>query len=228
MRNKKSAFKAIAKFAFLLIILLGIPAYIYFFNYDVISGFRSLDDVKNYLEQYERASIFIYIGLQIIQIIISLIPGQAVQFAAGYLYGFWFGYIISVAGISLGTMGTFYLARLLGKDAMYLFFGEEKFTEILNRLNSRRALMIIFILYLIPGLPKDLVGYAAGLSKMKFFPFLVLSLIGRTPALMGSILIGSMVDEKNYISVIVLSAVFIVLFLIAFIKRKAIMTWFDL
>jgi len=218
---------AVFKFAVLLTLLIGIPAYIYFYHYEIISGFNNIEDVENYIARYGTASAFIYIGFQVVQIVICIIPGQVIQIAAGYLYGFLTGYFLSIAGIAIGTFCTFYLARILGKDALHILFGKSKFTKMVGRLNSRRALIIIFIIYVIPGLPKDLAGYAAGMSKMKFPPFLFLSLAGRTPALMGSILLGSMAEDENYIFVIVIAIVFAVLFGIAFIKRNAIAVWFE-
>ena len=227
MPNRKGKIKAVIKFALLIALVIGAPAYVIVFNRELISGFSSLDDVVSFLQRYKAASAFIYVGFQILQIVISVIPGQAIQFAAGYLYGFWLGYLLSLIGISLGTTCTFYLARLLGKDAMYLFFGKERFDGLIGRLNKKRSLAILFIIYLIPGLPKDLVGYAAGVSRIKFPPFLLLSLAGRTPALMGSILIGKMVNDKDYRIVAVMSAIFVLLFVIAFIKRKAIAARLD-
>ena len=88
-------------------------------------------------------------------------------------------------------MITFYLARLLGKDAMHLIFGEERIGKFIHHLNSKRAFAIILVLFLIPGFPKDLITYAAGVSEVKMKPFLLLSLVGRTPAMMGTVMMGS-------------------------------------
>ena len=219
---------AVLKFALLLSLIAGIPAYIYFFHRELITGFRNLEDVANFIIGYGVAGFFVYFGLQAVQTVILVIPGTVIQVAGGYVYGFWIGFLGSFAGIALGTFFTFYLARILGKDALRLLLGHERFTSVVNRLNKKKALVIIFIIYVIPGLPKDLVGYAAGISQMKFLPFLFLSMAGRLPTLMGSILVGSMMNDKNYVFVIVIIGVFTAFFIAAFIKRKDIATWFDL
>lgn len=217
----------IIKFGILLLLIIGIPAYLYFFHHEVITSFESLEDVEIFLEKYEIASVFIYLGCQVVQIVISIIPGQALQFAAGYIYGFWLGFLLSIIGIALGTISTFGLARILGKDALYLIFGEKRFSKFVDRLNSKRAFIAIFFIYLIPGLPKDLVGYAAGISKMKLWPFLILSLIARTPALMISLMVGLMANQGSYTGVIVLSIIAAILCVLGLIYRKRLMAFID-
>ena len=224
-RSKKSL--AILKFTLLIMFILGIPVYMYFFHHDFITGFKSVDDVTVFLAKYEAASSFIYIGLQIAQVIISIIPAQFFNLASGYIFGFMYGYLLSIAGVTAGTAVTFFLARVLGKDAIYLLFGEKKITKYITDLNSRRALFIIFVIYLIPGLPKDLMGYAVGLSRIKFLPFLALSLIGRTPAMMTTIMAGSMLDKGNYTGVIALSVIAAVICISVFIFRKRILAGID-
>jgi len=211
---------AAAKFALLILLIIGIPVYMYFFQYDFLSGFRSIGDVTDYLEKYELASALVYIGLQIVQVVISVIPAQPFNLASGFIFAFWLGYILSITGTALGTTVTFYLSRFLGKDAIYSLFGERKIVTYIERLNSKRSLIIIFLLYLIPGLPKDPIGYAVGLSKVKFFPFLILSLTGRSPAMMMTVMVGSMLNKGNYTGVIILSCVVVILCLLSFILRK--------
>ena len=166
----------ILKFAVLIIIVIGIPAYIIIFQRDMLSNFKSIQGGVTFLKKYETQSILVYIGFQVLQIVISVIPGQAFQFAAGYLFGFLPGLLYSVIGAIIGTTISFYLAKFLGKDAVHLFFGDEKMRYYIERLNSRKAYLIVFLLYLIPGLPKDIVSYAAGISEMKFKQFLVTSM----------------------------------------------------
>jgi len=208
------------KFTILIIILVGIPAYIYFFQNQWIDNFRSMEAIDLFLLQHKTSSIFVYIGMQIIQIIICIIPGQALQFAAGYAFGFWLGYLYSIIGCTIGTFITFYLARILGKGALSLIFGEEKFSKFIDKLNSKRAFILVFIIYLIPGLPKDLFTYAAGVSDIKIKPFLLLTIVGRTGAMMCSIMIGSMFNNGSYIGVAILGIIMVILCILGVWKHK--------
>ena len=232
-KNKKDVKSTIKKFVsiiklfFLLLVVLGVPLYVYFYQYELIENFKSLEAINAFLLEYKTASIFVYIGLQIAQIIISILPGQALQFAAGYAYTFWFGYLYSIIGVALGTTITFYLARILGKDAMHVIFGEKKINEFVDLLDSKRAYTIMFVIFLIPGIPKDILTYAAGISSIKIKPFLLLSLVGRTPAMMGSIMMGSMFNNESYTGLIILGVIATIACVLGILKRKKIMEWTD-
>lgn len=208
-------------------IVIGIPVYIYFSYPELIRRITSLDEINRLLNEYKTASIFIYMGLQVFQIIVSIIPGQALQFAAGYAYHFWLGFLYSVIGVSLGTVVTFYLARLLGKDALHVIFGEEKFSRFVRTINSKRSYIVLFVIFLIPGIPKDLFTYAAGVSEIRIVPFLLLSLIGRSPAMIGSIWMGSMINKGSYTGPVVLGVVAVALFIAGILNRDKMVQWTD-
>lgn len=217
LRTRVKFISVVLKFSLLLAILVGLPLYVWFFHQDLLRQFSDIDEVKIFFTQYQTASILVYIGLQMFQIIISLIPGQALQFAAGLLYGFWAGLLISLIGAIAGTVVTYYLSKFLGKDALHVLFGKRHIDEYLEKINSKRGFILVFLIYLIPGVPKDLCSYAAGLSNMKLKPFLILSTAGRTPGIMGSLLIGTQLGEGNYTFVIVIGIIAAVLFLLGII-----------
>ncbi len=217
----------ILKFALLLLIIIGLPLYIYFFEPQLIDSMSSMENVNALFEHYHAESILVYIGAQILQIIICVIPGQWLQFAAGYMYGFWLGFLYSIIGAAIGSVVTYYLAKLLGRDAMHLIFGEARINEFIHKLNSKKAIVIVFLIFLIPGVPKDLCNYAAGISEMKLKPFLIVSLVGRSPGMMGSLLIGRQIEAGNYTGAIVVAAVAVILCVVGIIMRKRLTGWMD-
>lgn len=227
LRKKIKIIGAIAKLLIFLVILIGIPVYLYFFQHDLIAEFSSMENVRGLFAEYRTKSVVFYIVAQVLQIIICIIPGQALQFAAGYFYGFWLGYLFSVIGAVIGTVLTYYIAKILGHDAMHLIFGEEKIQHMLHTLNSKKATIIVFFIFLIPGIPKDLCNYVAGLSEIKLKPFLIVSLIGRTPGMMGSLLIGRQIWTGGYVSAAVIAVIAVILFLICVIFRKRLMALMD-
>ena len=218
---------AILKLILLVLIVAGIPAFLYL-KYG--SGVFSKDtaySVIDYLRQNRKIAFLLIIGLQIIQVVICVLPGQPIQFAASYMFGVARGYLFSVIGAIIGTTISFYLAKLLGSEAMHLFFGEEKVKEYQRRLNSGRGLLIAFLIYLIPGVPKDLVSYAAGISEMRFKPFLLAATIGRSPAMLGSLLVGHFFGKQNYTAMIIVTVAVILLLLVCLIKRKELIDFLD-
>lgn len=226
-RKRFKTFSAIAKLVLLIVILVGIPMYIFFCHHDLIDRFSDIEEIERTLAEYKTESIFIYIGAQLLQIIICIIPGQELQFAAGYMYGFWLGYAFSLVGAALGTVVTYYLARLLGHDAMHMIFGEEKMNSMMEQIRGKKGIIIIFLIYLIPGVPKDLCNYAAGLAEIRLERFLIVSLIGRSPGMMGSLLIGNQLVNGQYTSAIVIGIVAVVLCILGVIFRKKVMALFD-
>jgi uncharacterized membrane protein YdjX (TVP38/TMEM64 family) len=179
------------------------------------------------LENYKGATYLALIGLQVMQIVISIIPGQPIQFASSFIYGFWNGYLISMIGAIIGTFLTYHMARFLGKDALHILFGERRVSEIIKRLNSTKSYGVITLIYMIPGIPKDIMCYVAGISEIKIIPFLIISTIGRTPGIVGSLLIGSMLESENYIGLVALVVVAIVIFYIFIRNRKRLISYID-
>ncbi len=218
---------SIIKISLLVLIVAGIPLYLYFFKLDWLRGFRDIDKIVEFLNSYKSESALIYIAFQIVQIVISVIPGQVFQVAAGYLFGFWRALLYAMTGAVLGTGLSFMLARLLGRDFLHIFFGEKKMSYYIQRLNSKRAYTLIFFLYLIPGIPKDMLSYAAGASEMRFKPFILLASVGRLPGMVGCLLIGTMAESGEYAGVGILLGLAVIACGLCIIFRKRINVFLD-
>ena len=218
---------AILKLILLVLIVAGIPAFLYLKDGSGVFSKDTAYSVIDYLRQNRKIAFLLIIGLQIIQVVICVLPGQPIQFAASYMFGVARGYLFSIIGAVIGTTISFYLAKLLGSEAIHLFFGEEKVKEYQRRLNSGRGLLIAFLIYLIPGVPKDLVSYAAGISEMRFRPFLLAATIGRSPAMLGSLLVGHFFGKQNYTAMIIVTVAVILLLLVCLIKRKELIDFLD-
>ncbi len=222
-RQKRKNFLIYLKFAALIAVLIAVPVIIVLYFPDMIEFFKDTQRIDSLLEKYKVAGFFIYILLQILQVVISVIPGEVVQLAGGYMYGIVFGTLFSLVGITLGTVIAFYFSRFMGRTAVEKLFGEKKISQFTKKLNSKKAKLIIFILFLIPAIPKDLIVYAAGISSVSDREFFILSMLGRIPALTASMAMGRMVRTGNYISLIVLAAAATVIFILCIIFRKKVL-----
>ena len=225
--EKKNKLFVTLKFAVLLFIVIGVPLYIFVFHHDLLSQFDSFEEVIEFLRIYRQFSVPVYLAAEILQIMIFILPGQVFQFAAGYLFGFLPGLLYTFIGAVLGETITFFLARILGSDAIHLMLGEEKSRHYTELLSSKKAYIITFLLYLIPGLPKDAVCYAAGVSGIRFLPFLVISLAGRMPAMAGSIAFGAMYMKKDLAGMATVALVVGIICLICIIERKRLLSHID-
>ncbi len=221
--------KIIAVFKLILLgcIIVGIPAFLYYkFGSEIFSA-DTANLILEYLNQNRHIAILLIIGLQIIQVVVCFLPGQPIQFASSYMFGVLPGLLFSVIGAVIGTTISFYLAKLLGSEAVHIFFGEERLNDYRDKLNSGRGLLLAFLIYLIPGIPKDLVSYAAGISEIRFRPFLLVATVGRLPGMLGSLFLGHFFGKQNYRAMIILSIIVALILVICFIKRESLIGVLD-
>lgn len=140
------------------------------------------------------------IGVQFAQVVIFAIPGEVTQVAAGYVFGAWAGFLYSWVGIMLGSSCAFGFSRLVGRPVMEQILGKQRLAKIDSALETKRGKSVLFTLFLIPVMPKDSMSFAVGLTEFKLGEFVVLSGLGRAPALLFSTMIGSQLYERDYFS----------------------------
>jgi uncharacterized membrane protein YdjX (TVP38/TMEM64 family) len=226
MENRRKRI-AYIKLAILIFIIVGLPVILFFTCRDTLFNKEWLANLPEFIMQYKGYAAAVLTGIQIMQVIICIIPGQPIQLAASYLFGVLKGYLISIGGAFIGAFIAFYIARALGKDSLEAIFGEEKVNDYHRKLNSGKGLTAVLLIYLIPGVPKDLVAYVAGISDMRLRPFLIVSTIGRSPGMLGSLLTGYFISSRNYAAIGVLAVVTAVILIICFVKRKQLVAMLD-
>lgn len=114
------------KIALLLLIVIGVPLYLYFFKLDWMKGFKDIESIVAFLNQYKSQSILIYIVFQVVQIVVSVIPGQVFQMAAGYLFGFWAALLYAMIGAVIGTMAFRFCSQSFWEEISCIFFSERR------------------------------------------------------------------------------------------------------
>jgi uncharacterized membrane protein YdjX (TVP38/TMEM64 family) len=174
---------------------------------------------RDLLLSFGPASILVFIAFQVLQVIIAAIPGEVIQIGGGYVYGIVPGTLYSIIGILIGSMLAFYIARLLGFALVQKLVPAKDLEKFYFLINSPKAEIATFILFLIPGIPKDVLVYIAGLTPLKAVNFFILSMIARFPGILGSAYIGANLEEKDYTEVIVVSVVAVILFLTGFFLK---------
>lgn len=147
------------------------------------------------------------VAAQFLQVVIFIIPGEITQFAAGYVFGAWRGLLYSAIGILLGSAFNFYLARFVGRPGLRSIISPATLARVDAQFAKARTKSAMFLLFLLPGAPKDILCYGAGFSHMSLSEFLVISGLGRLPALFASILVGSRVYHRDLISLSIIALV---------------------
>lgn len=164
----------------------------------------SQEDFRDYIQSFGVLGWLVLLGIQILQVFIALIPGELVESAAGFAFGPLAGTLICYLGIAIATIAVFLLTRKIGIKLVEVFVSREKINQLrfLNTETKRNALF--FLLFFIPGTPKDLFTYFAGLTDIKLGTFLAISLVARIPSVLSSTFGGHMLGEENYLGAILL------------------------
>ena len=138
-----------------------------------------------------------------VQVIVALIPGEFVEIAAGYCFGSWIGSLLCLIGIVLGSCTTILLVRYFGSRFVYAFYPKEKIDALPIINDPKKRNLLTFILFVIPGTPKDLFTYAIGLTDMSIPLYIALTTAARFPSVILSTLSGDAVGTKDYTMAVV-------------------------
>ena len=155
-------------------------------------------EFTNKIKSLGITGFFILLFIQVLQVVVAIIPGEPIEIVAGLCYGTFSGLLMCIIGILIGSTIIFHTVRKYGYPFLVKIFGEEKLNKF-KFLNSEKKLeTVIFILFLIPGTPKDILTYLAGITKISFVKFLVLSSVARIPSIVSSTLLGNSLITGNF------------------------------
>jgi len=173
----------------LLFAAIAVAGFVY--RADIAGFFRNRDSVREWIRGLGALGPLAFIGLQILQVVVFVIPGELTQATGGFVFGFWAGTALSLAGIAIGSMLNYVVGRFLGRPFVLAALGQERLERAEGVLANRKAEAGYFLLFLVPGIPKDILCYLAGMAKAPPAVFLAASMIARLPGLAGSTLIGT-------------------------------------
>ena len=147
-----------------------------------------------------------FLGMMFLQVVVAIIPGEPLEIGAGYAFGFWEGTALCLLGIFLGSAVVFLLVRRFGTHLVEAFFDKEKIRSLKFLQESKKRDLLIFLVMFIPGTPKDLLSYFAGLTDIKLGRWLLITTVARIPSVITSTVGGNAVGEQNYLFAILVFA----------------------
>ena len=162
------------------------------------------DEIQSWVKAsgfWGLAAVFL---LQVAQVIAAFVPGEPVELLAGVLYGVLGGLALCLAGCVCATCLVFALARRYGKKVTDLLFSPEKLSRWQWMQDREKSDLVIFLLFFLPGTPKDMLTYIVPLTRMKLSEFLTISLIARFPSVISSIIGGDFFGNGKYLEGIIL------------------------
>ncbi len=159
-----------------------------------------------WVEHTGSAAPLAYMGLVIAQILVALIPGEPLEIAGGYAFGAVGGTLLCLLGATLGSILVFALVRKFGVKLFEVFFPIEKLRSLRFLRSSKKRDLLFLIVFMIPGTPKDLLCYFAGLTDIRFGVWLIICSLGRLPSIVTSTLGGDALGTEKYIMAAVVFA----------------------
>lgn len=219
--SKADLFKLLGLIVF--IVLIGVIVAALWPSLSQIFEPNGVDRVIQSIQSQGVAGVFILLGLQFLQVVVAFIPGEVVQVAAGMLYGPWLGSFLILLGCFVSSAIIYQIVHRLGAPFVRDMVSKEHLEKFYNFERSGRLSVIVFILFLIPGMPKDVFTYIVPLTNMRMRTFLILTTIGRIPGVIVSTYAAAGLAEGEITTSLIIFGVAAAIAIVCIIFQKQIM-----
>ena len=211
VKGKKNNFterqKKIMAIIFFLAFLVFCGLVTWFVGRPIINFVSEPEKFRNWVDSHGILGEIAFIGMMFFQVVVAFVPGEPLEIGAGYAFGAIEGTILCVIAITLGSILVFLLVRTFGVKFVEIFFSREKIKSLRFLRNKKSRNIITFLVFFLPGTPKDLLTYFVGLTDIKISHFILLTSIARLPSVITSTVGGNALGGKEYLfAIIVFSA----------------------
>lgn len=190
------------------LIMGGVFLYFYIrYGKQLYEIFGDAERLKIFLSQFKGFDKWVFVAIRAFQTVIKIIPAEPLEIGSGVLYGTWEGMFLCLLGTMIGSFVIIALTRAFGKKLVGAFIPIEKIEEMPFLKNEKKVYLSLFFIYLIPGTPKDVLTYVAGLTGLRMRKFLLITGIARIPSIITSTWCGQEILNKNYTLAIIIFAV---------------------
>jgi uncharacterized membrane protein YdjX (TVP38/TMEM64 family) len=188
--------------------------------------FESKERLRDYVQGWGAWAPIAFLLMQVLQVLIAPIPGEISGIAGGFIFGAWKATFFSIIGLTLGSAIAFLTARIIGQPLVKLVMSQETMVKFYSWTHGRRTLVLL-VLFLFPGFPKDLLSYFLGLTPMRFVTFLGICFVGRLP---GTLLLGvggAAIYKENWFALAIISVVTLIIVIAIYWKRDDLGKWLE-
>lgn len=199
-KNKKIEVMKLVIFIVAMALIIGIIIYLFPTIIKILTT-EGQEEFKQKIDSLGIGGGLMLFGLQLAQIVLIVLPGEPIEILAGMCYGVVGGTIFITASVFLITAGITFLVKKFGRKYIYNFFPKEKIDKIENSKfynNSAAIEIVLIILFMIPGTPKDLLVYIGGILPIKYWRFVLISTFARFPSVISSTIAGANVAYGNW------------------------------
>lgn len=215
--NKKDTIKFILLLVFLVSIVISSIVF-----YPKIKERINFENIRELASKNKLAWAFLFILLQIIQVVIFAIPGDIINATGGFVFNIFIGSLLSFIGVCIGSIITFYISRYLGYSFINKFIKKEKIDKIVNFMGSNTGFLSMFVFCNLPFVPKDILMYAAGLTPLKPQKILFVYCLSRIPGIIIWNSMGANIYNKSILGIIITLCILAIFLLAIIIVKKAI------
>lgn len=194
--------KRLASIVSLLVLIAFFVVITVFIGKPMVEGLADPEEFRQWVDSHGPVGRLAFLGMMTLQVVVAMIPGEPLEIAAGYVFGNFEGLLLCILGAVLGTIMIFGFTRLFGIKMVEAFISREKIESIRFLHNPEKRNILVFLLFFIPGTPKDVITYFIGLTSMKLPAFLLLSSIGRIPSVITSTIVGNALGTQNYVAAV--------------------------
>lgn len=206
----KNKFKELLKNSVPIIIFVAIMAILTVILWPYIEGLATeegREQFKDWIDGLGFGGWLVTLGIQLLQIFVALIPGEPVELMLGYVWGPWLGTFTCLLGIFIGTLTIFLLVRKLGMKFVKRVVGTDDLTKYKFLRDKNKVEITVFILFFVPGTPKDALTYIAPIAPISPLKYLLIATFARIPSIITSTLLGDSIAEGNWILAVVVFAI---------------------
>lgn len=192
-------------------------------------GYHMLTDrdrIRDFIVSFGWGAPLVFMGIQILQVIFAPVPGEATGFIGGYLFGVLKGFLYSSAALAVGSWINFSIGRFLGVRFVRKMIPAAKF-EKFDSMLKHQGVIVLFLLFVFPGFPKDYLCLFLGLSTLPLKVFLLLAAVGRMPGTFLLSLQGAYLFEENYLLLGITAVACAILGLLVYRYREDIYQWVE-
>ena len=195
----------------------------YFVGWPLVRQFReSPETFRDYVKSHGPLGPLMMMGIMALQVVVAIIPGEPFELGAGFVFGWFQGTVWCLLGSAAASAVVYLAVRKWGVKLVEAFFSRDKIMHYSFLQNEKKLDLLVFILFLIPGTPKDLLTYLVGLTPMKLSSFLVLTTAARIPSVVSSTMTGNFAQHERYTAAIITYAVTILISVICILWYRRI------
>lgn len=222
-KEKRNKTIKIIIFIITIMILIGCIIYLYPIMKELLKP-EGRENLKIEIQQNGPNGILLLLGLEAAQIFLPILPGEPIEILAGMCYGTFGGLIFIMLSVFIVTAMIFFMVRKFGRDFVYTMVSKEKIQKIENSklfTHPKQIEYIMLILFLLPGTPKDLLTYLAGLLPIKPSRFIVIATLARLPSIISSTYAGATLINGNWkIGLLMYVGIFVVVGIAILLAKK--------